>query len=73
MTRPPKLSAAERDALSRLTDELKSPDDLLVPHKVVHALFLLGLAERVLVRVGRLHEHRYRRVPATTDHPGDAA
>jgi hypothetical protein len=73
MTRVRKLTKPEQEALALLTDELKSPDDLLVPHKVVHALFLLGLAERVLVRVGRLHEHRYRRVPAITDHPGDAA
>jgi hypothetical protein len=73
MTRVRKLTKPEQEALALLTDELKSPDDLLVPHKVVHALFMLGLAERVLVRVGRLHEHRYRRVPATTDHPGDAA
>jgi hypothetical protein len=60
MRLPRQLTRDEAQALQALTKIWQSPDDLGVSHLTVHSLFLLGLAERNPVRVGRRWENHYR-------------
>jgi hypothetical protein len=61
MTRKPReLTRDEAHALACLTATWQSPDTLGLSHVAVHSVFLLGLAQRKPVQVGKRWEHHYR-------------